>query len=116
MKPKAKVYIDGANMFYTQKKMGWIIDWIKVKNLLKKKDREIIEWRYYVGIKEGDEKMRRYLRYLDKIGFMVIITKPLKRIKISDSEILFKVYKTNYIYKANFDVEITTDILTDKSA
>lgn len=24
---KAKVYIDGANMFYTQKKLGWFIDW-----------------------------------------------------------------------------------------
>ncbi len=27
----AKVYIDGANVFYTQKKMGWSLDWLKMK-------------------------------------------------------------------------------------
>lgn len=25
-KPKAKVYIDGANVFYSQKKMDWVLD------------------------------------------------------------------------------------------
>ncbi len=44
---KAKVYIDGANMFYTQKKLGWSFDWEKIKHLIEK-DEEIIEWRYYV--------------------------------------------------------------------
>ncbi len=57
--------------------------------------------------------MQKYLRYLNAIGFNTS-TKPLKKIKISDEEILFKIYKTNYIYKANFDVEITADILLDK--
>jgi len=47
---KVKVYIDGANMFYTQKKLGWGFDWEKIKNLIEK-DKEVIEWRYYVGIK-----------------------------------------------------------------
>jgi uncharacterized LabA/DUF88 family protein len=47
---KVKVYIDGANMFYTQKKLGWSFDWEKIKNLIEK-DKEVIEWRYYVGIK-----------------------------------------------------------------
>ncbi len=37
MKLKAKVYIDGANMFYTQKKLGWFIDWQKMKKYLKEK-------------------------------------------------------------------------------
>jgi len=34
MKPKAKIYIDGANMFYTQKKLKWFFDWKKIKNRL----------------------------------------------------------------------------------
>jgi len=34
-KPRMKVYIDGANVFYSQKKMGWILDWVKVKTYLK---------------------------------------------------------------------------------
>ena len=110
---KAKVYIDGANMFYTQKKLGWFIDWKKVKSYIEK-NKEVIEWKYYVGIKDGDEKIRKYLRYLNNVGCDTF-TKPLKKIKISNDEIVFKIYKTNYIYKANFDVEITADILLDKS-
>lgn len=107
-KPKVKVYIDGANMFYAQKHLGWNLDWGKIKDLLEK-DKEIVEWRYYVAVKEGDEKMLGYLRYLNAIGFSAI-TKPLKKIKISvvSEEI-------RYIYKANFDVEITADILLEKS-
>jgi len=113
MKPKAKVYIDGANMFYTQKKLGWNIDWGKVKNYLENL-KEVIEWKYYVGVKANDEKMQKYLRYLNAIGFSTF-TKPLKKIKIQKDEVLFEIYKRNFIYKANFDVEITADILLDKA-
>jgi len=112
-KPKAKVYIDGANIFYTQKKLDWSLDWKKIKEYIEI-NKEIIEWKYYVGIKKDDEKISKYLKYLDAIDFD-IFTKPLKRIKISNDESLFKIYRRKYIYKANFDVEITTDILLDKS-
>ena len=111
--PKTKVYIDGANIFYTQKKLGWSLDWKRIKNYIES-NKEVLEWKYYVGIKDADENMPRYLRYLNKIGFSVF-TKPLKKIKIVNNEILFEVYKKRYIYKANFDVEMAVDILLDKS-
>ena len=113
MKLKAKVYIDGANVFYTQKKLGWNLGWEKIKGFLEDV-KEIINWKYYVGMKTNDEKMQKYLRYLNNIGFD-IVTRPLKKIKISGDEIPFKIYKTNHIYKANFDVEIAVDILLDKT-
>ena len=103
-KPKVKIYIDGANMFYTQKRLGWSVDWKKVKDYVEQ-EKDVIEWRYYVGVKDGDEKMLKYLKYLDAIGFNTI-TKALKKIKISDNE---------FVYKANFDVEMTADILLEKS-
>jgi len=103
-KPKTKVYIDGANMFYAQKRFGWTIDWKKVKNYIENQ-KEVLEWKYYVGVKDGDEKMLKYLKYLNVIGFNTI-TKPLKKIKITDDD---------FIYKANFDVEITADTLLEKS-
>lgn len=65
-KSTAKVYIDGANMFYTQQKLGWFFDWKKLKECLSKKSK-IIEFRYYTGIKKEDEKMKSFLRYLDHI-------------------------------------------------
>ena len=30
-KSSAKVYVDGANIFYAQKKAGWSLDWVKIK-------------------------------------------------------------------------------------
>lgn len=113
MKPKVKVYIDGANMFYTQRKLEWFLDWKKVQDFLKERW-NILETRYYVGVKEDDEKMQSFLRYLDKAGIMPI-TKPLKIIKVSDDHPLRKLYNYSEIYKSNCDVEITTDILLERA-
>lgn len=113
MKPNAKVYIDGANMFYTQKKLGWFIDWKKIKDYLKEKW-EILEIRYYTGVKSDDEKMAYFLRYLDNIR-ITPFTKPVKIIKISDDHPLKKLYDYSEMYKSNCDVEITTDILLERA-
>ena len=52
-------------------------------------EKEIIEWRYYVALKDDDEKMQKYLRYLNNIGFNTI-TKPLKKLKLEKKKkILF---------------------------
>ena len=105
----AKIYIDGANIFYAQKKVGWSLDWAKVKAEFET-ERTIAQWRYYVGLKSGDDPMQNYLKYLDAIGFTAF-TKPLKSIKVSGPS----APPSGIIYKANFDVEMTADILLDKS-
>lgn len=102
MKPKTKVYIDGANIFYTQKSLRFTIDWSKIKTYLNK-HWDILEIRYYTGIKENDRKMLLYLRYFDRVG-ITTVTKPLKRIKTDHG----------FIFKSNFDVEMTTDILLER--
>ena len=103
IKPRSKVYIDGANIFYTQKNIGWSIDWVKMKRYLKN-SYNILEIRYYTGIKKNDFKMAKYLNYFDHIG-IATVTKSLKRIKTNQG----------YIYKSNFDVEMTVDILLDRT-
>lgn len=100
----AYVYIDGANMFYTQKKLGWFIDFKKLKKTLEK-NWDIRQIRYYTGIKENDEKMKTFLHYLDKIKIQPV-TKPLKRIRT----------KNQVIYKSNFDVEMAMDILLERQS
>lgn len=112
-KPKAKVYVDGANVFYTQQKLGWTIDWEKVK-LLIQQEFDVSEFRYYVGLKKGDQKMPGYLRYLDKIG-ITTITKPLKKIAIGKDHPSRKLHGHRFVYKANFDVEMTADILLERA-
>lgn len=111
-KPKVKVYIDGANMFYTQKKLEWSFDWKEIKKFLVK-HYMVSEFRYYVGVKQKDEKMAKYLKYLDAVGF-VVITKPIKVIKIGNDHPMRRLYNYSEIYKSNFDVEITADMIFDR--
>ena len=69
----------------------------------------IISQIYYLILAKKPEKDLKMTKCVspNAIGFYAF-TKPLKKIKIRDGE-------TGYIYKANFDVEIATDILLDKS-
>src|SRR3989344_406320 len=110
-KNKVRVYIDGANMLYTQKKLGWNIDWKKLVDYLKE-NWEILEIRYYTGVKEGDEKMNGFLKYLTHVG-MIPVTKTLKIIKIGPDHPLYRIHHYREIHKSNFDVEMTTDVLTE---
>jgi uncharacterized LabA/DUF88 family protein len=58
--------------------------------------------------------MRSFLRYLDRVGVMPI-TKPLKVIKVSDGHPLRKLYNYSKIYKSDCDVEISVDILLERT-
>jgi len=89
------VYIDGANMFYAQKDLGWLFDWVKVKKLIQQKF-ECNSFRFYTPLKPKEEKQVAQMDRLKKWGFRVF-TKTPKMIK---GEL-----------KANFDVEISTDII-----
>jgi len=101
-KPNAKIFIDGSNVFYTQKHLGWSIDWKKTLKLIST-DLNIIETNYYTGIKHNDGKMKSFLQHLRKIGIKTV-TKPLKLIKDSQGSVL---------YKSNCDVEMAVDILLE---
>jgi len=90
-----KVYIDGANMFYTQKDLGWIFDWKKIKKIVEKKF-WVDEFVYYTPLREEKKKQVKQIEKLKRWGYGVK-TKPPKLIKGE--------------FKANFDVEISVDIV-----
>lgn len=94
------VFIDGSNIYFAQKKMGKWLDWVRVKRFLERKY-QVLEYRYYVGIRPRDDKMKRFLRKLKQISFHVV-TKPVK-ILVDE--------QGRRLEKANFDVEITGDVL-----
>ncbi len=96
------VFIDGANMFFTQRKLGWMVDWQKVKSYLATKF-HLLELRYYVGTRPGDIGAQAFLDTLTSLGYTTV-TKPLKEIKLAPPE-------QGVIFKANFDVEMSCDIL-----
>jgi uncharacterized LabA/DUF88 family protein len=104
-KKKAGIFVDEANLFYSQKKLGWHIHWQKVLEFFRN-FYEIKIANYYMGMpikKVAYERNILIKNRLEKEGFKVI-TKPLKKIYL-DSQ------KKDFIYKCNFDVEITRDVI-----
>ena len=101
----AGIFIDEANLFYSQKALGWHVEWGKVLEFFKQFYNIKIA-RYYMGMplkREACEKNILIKNRLEKEGFKVV-TKPLKKIYLNDQ-------KKDFIYKCNFDVEITRDVM-----
>lgn len=100
------VFIDGANLFYAQKKVGWKIDFKKLKILLEKEGR-IFLFNYYVALPEKwDNSYLTTENYLKKIKTAVEIkTKPLKYIRTGNT----------LIKKGDVDLEIALDVVRNLS-
>lgn len=107
-KPKAKVYIDGANMFYTQRDLGWIFDWKKIRKLLVQ-NYKVLKINFYIGTKNIHEK-DKFVRALTHMGF-TCHTKALKKIRVAEQVIDHGKYvlAAHDEFKSNFDVEIGID-------
>ena len=96
---KVAIFLDGANSFYTQKRMGWQIDAEKLLNYCKEFG-EVVEAIYYSG-ETDDIKQKNFLNKLAYIGYS-LETKPVKTIRD---------YETGEVsLKANLDVEIVLDM------
>jgi uncharacterized LabA/DUF88 family protein len=99
LKGKIFVVIDAANLESSVKSLGWWIDYIKLKNLFDKN--KLVEIRDYC-VAHYTDNQNKFFAFLKRNGFKV--TKPLKIIKAPEIE-------KGDIRKANFDVEITIDVL-----
>lgn len=99
------VFIDAANILYSQKTLGWRIDYRRFKNYLLQ-ECDLQKLFFYTG-KVGDNiKQQRFLAKLWSIGY-IVRTKEVKRIKIAPNE---------YILKGNLDGELIIDALTQKES
>ncbi|MBU1706824.1 NYN domain-containing protein [bacterium] len=99
---RVSIFVDGANMFYTQKKgLGWFFDPGKLLKTLKGDD-ELADAFWYMGVKTSPESRdENFLRYLAYAGYTVR-TKQLKTI--------FDPESGETIQKANLDIEIVMDM------
>ena len=101
-KLRVGVFIDDANLFYAQKRLGWKISWLKYKKLIDKYSASS-NFYYYIGTPPTDKNQRvtgKIIQKLIKIGYKVK-TKPLKKIFVA---------REKFIYKCNFDVEMALDV------
>lgn len=101
-KKRVSIFVDGANMFYTQKKgLGWFFDPAKLLRVLKNDD-ELTDAYWYMGLKQPpDPRDENFVRFLAYAGY-VVRTKGLKTIYDSETG--------ETTQKANLDVEIVMDM------
>ena len=101
--PKAKtsVYIDAANMFYSQKTMSFKINYQKLYRFIATSfNMRLIS--YYTGYDPQNEKQLKFLAKLEGFGYRVV-SKPIKRINS----------KRKRVDKANVDVELAIDAVLE---
>lgn len=96
---RVAIFLDGSNLFFTQKKLGWNIDSEKLLNYCRSYG-ELVEALYYTG-ENHDGNQKKFLDKLAYIGYS-LVTKPVKT--ICD-------YVTGQTtQKANLDIEIVLDM------
>ncbi|MDP4000812.1 MAG: NYN domain-containing protein [bacterium] len=103
-KPKLGIFVDNANLFYSQKKAGWKVDFSAVlKDLEQSFDIKVAN--YYAAIPSSkDASYKSTAAFLEKIkGLFTLRSKPLKYIK-ADGGI---------IKKGDVDLEIALDVARD---
>ena len=98
IKGKTVVFIDAANILYSQQTLGWKLDYQKLKNYLKNQAK-LFGLFYYSGKLGTLEKQIKFIQRLEKLEYKVI-AKEVKSIKINKKQIL---------HKGNLDVELSLD-------
>ena len=96
---RVSIFVDGNNMFYTQKKIGWFFEPKKLIEYFTV-NKKLVNAFWYQGIDYAEDK-RGFINSLIHEGFTVR-TKEIKRFKDALSE--------KITYKSNLDIEIVTDM------
>lgn len=100
---RVSLFVDGANMYYAQRRLGWFIDYRKVLNYFGRELGNVIsEAYYYTGVdplsRTRDANFHDYLMYS---GYTVR-TKSIKQVTDDTTGDVF--------HKANLDIEMVIDM------
>ncbi|PIQ75511.1 MAG: hypothetical protein COV84_00810 [Candidatus Portnoybacteria bacterium CG11_big_fil_rev_8_21_14_0_20_40_15] len=100
VKGRVYVFVDAANILYSQQTLRWRLDYKKLKEYFEKEcDLKAIY--FYTGRVGENHKQNSFIQKLEEIGY-IVKAKEVKRIKVS---------KNAYEWKGNLDVELTIDVL-----
>lgn len=99
---KAAVFIDAANVIYSQRTLKWQIDFKKLVDYFKK-NYKLDNVYFYFAYLKANKKQQGFFKKLRQWGYK-IRTKEVKFIKQSDGTIL---------KKGNLDVELAIDAVKD---
>jgi len=85
-KKKVSLFIDAANILYSQQSLGWRIDYRKLKKYFEDKA-SLKKAFFYSGKISGNKKQDNFFKLMEKFGYLVK-TKEVKWIKDHNGKIL----------------------------
>ncbi|MDO8668190.1 MAG: NYN domain-containing protein [bacterium] len=104
---RVSVFIDASNIYHSQKRLNWRIDFRKFLNYFRK-EADLREVYYYTARDLNYVKQTKFINFLEMIGYK-IRSKKVKFIKDK-----YKAKERDGFHKGNLDVELTMDILETK--
>lgn len=100
VKGKVYVFIDAANIFYTQRSLKWRISYEKLKDYFAS-ECDLRKIFVYTAHDPEKPQQKKFLDMLEINGY-IVRTKGVKQIRIA---------KGVYEWKGDFDVELTLDVV-----
>lgn len=102
VKGRVYVFIDAANIFYTQRTLRWKISYEKLKAYFQEECKDNLGKMFvYTAFDPDRPQQKKFLDMLDINGY-IVRTKDVKRIRVA---------KGVYEWKGDFDVELAMDAL-----
>lgn len=106
LKGRVAVFIDASNIYFSQKTLGWKIDFKRLLNYFKE-ECNLVSVSFYSSINPDNSKERKFHDFLEIIGYTVR-HKEIKFIK-NEEEVKFGGH-----HKGNIDVDLTIDAISSK--
>ena len=100
VKGRVYVFVDAANILYSQQTLHWRVDYKKLKEYFES-ECDLRAIYFYTGRVGENHKQNSFIKKLEYLGY-IVKAKEVKRIKVS---------KSAYEWKGNLDVELTIDVL-----
>lgn len=94
------VFIDAANIFYSQKTLKWLISYERMKRYFEH-ECQVKKLFVYTATDDKRPNQEKFIAMLKRTGY-IVRTKPVKQIRVSSGV---------YQWKGDFDVELTMDML-----
>jgi len=105
VKGKSFVFIDASNIYHSQKRLGWRVDFLKLIKYFQKST-DLGRIYFYTAYDPDHESQRKFLDFLEINGY-IVRTKKVKFIRDDSLE-------RGGFHKGNLDVELTIDAIHNR--
>ncbi len=106
-KGKVYIFIDASNIYHSFCKLGWKVDFLKLRDYFRK-NVKLGKIFYYTAYDPDHSKQSRFLDFLEIAGY-IVRKKKVKFIKDNNHD-------DGGFHKGNLDVELTIDSVDSKDA